>query len=223
MGRALVAFVGISVVHLAAQLAAPDGAAAAATQILLMPLLAWVLAAGTRAPRGRLVRWTFVALVFSWLGDTLPKLAGGDASFLLMVGAFLVAQLAYCAAFLPLWRASIVGRLPLLLLPYAAVLVTLVALCGRGAGGLLLPVVVYGLALTAMAVLATGLGWGAGVGGAIFLASDSLIALHAFADVSLPAQGFWVMLTYLVGQGLLVLAVVSHSTVAARAWGRLRP
>lgn len=217
MVLALVAFVGISIVHLAAQLAAPDGPVAPATQVVLMPLLAWVLLAGTRAPRGRLVRLALVALGFSWLGDTLPKLASGDAGFLLMVGGFLLAQVAYGAAFLPSWRASLVARAPLLLIPYAAVLVTLVALCWRGAGGLLLPVVVYGLALTTMAVLATGLGWQAGVGGAVFLVSDSLIALHAFASLDLPAQGFWVMLTYIVGQALLVLGVAGSTAPSRRA------
>jgi hypothetical protein len=59
-----------------------------------------------------------------------------------------------------------------------------------------------------MAVLATGLGWVAGIGGALFFLSDSFIALRAFADVTLPAHGFWVMLTYILGQTLLVLAVV---------------
>ena len=65
------------------------------------------------------------------------------------------------------------------------------------------------LPVVTMAVLATGLGWVAGIGGALFFVSDSLIALRAFADVTLPAHGFWVMLTYIVGQTLLVLAVVS--------------
>ncbi len=208
MALALLALVGVTAVHLVAQLAAPDGPVAATTQVLLMPLLGWALIAGTRPPRGRLVRLTLLALGFSWLGDSLPRLASGDTGFLVMVGCFLLAQLAYIVAFLPRWRASLVGRAPLLLIPYAAVLVTLVTLCARGAGSLLVPVMVYGIALTSMAVLATGLGRWAGVGGAAFLVSDSLIALHAFASISVPAHGFWVMLTYVVGQALIVLGVV---------------
>ena len=41
----------------------------------------------------------------------------------------------------------------------------------------------------------------------MFLVSDALIALRAFADVELPAHSFWVMLTYVFGQALLVAAV----------------
>jgi uncharacterized membrane protein YhhN len=208
MGPAVAALVAVSVVHLGAQLIDPDGVIAPLTQVLLMPALAWVLVSRTRSPRPRLARLTLVALGFSWLGDTLPRFAPEDAGFLVMVGCFLLAQLTYAVAFLPHWRASIVRRSPLLLLPYAAGLARLVAVSHARAGSLIVPLVFYGLALGAMAVLATGLGWVAGIGGALFFASDSLIALRAFADVTLPGHGFWVMLTYVVGQSLLVLAVV---------------
>ena len=84
----------------------------------------------------------------------------------------------------------------------------LVWLCADEAGALLAPVVVYGVALATMAVLSTGLGRLGGLGGAIFLLSDSLIAIGAFTDIDIPGRGFWVMLTYVVGQALLSLAVV---------------
>jgi uncharacterized membrane protein YhhN len=205
---ALVALAAVSAVHLGAQLVDPDGIIAPLTQVLLMPVLAWVLVSGVSSTRPRLVRLTLLALGFSWLGDTLPRFASEDAGFLLMVGCFLLAQLTYAVAFLPYWRASIVRRSPILLVPYAAGLARLVAVTHVRAGSLLVPLVFYGLALGTMAVLATGLGWVAGIGGALFFLSDSLIALRAFADVTLPAHGFWVMLTYILGQILLVLAVV---------------
>ena len=94
-------------------------------------------------------------------------------------------------------------------------------LCRDGAGALLVPVVVYGVALTAMAVLATGMGRAAGVGGAVFMLSDSLIALRAFADVDLPAHSFWVMLTYVVGQALLVAAVIARVSRVAPGSDRI--
>lgn len=210
--RAAPWLVGLTVVlalHLVAQLASA-GLLASATQVLLMPLLAAALVAGTSAPRGRLVLVVLVALFFSWLGDTLPRLADDDIGFLLMVGSFLLAQIAYVVAFWPYRRSSLLSR-PVTLLPYVVVLVVLVLLCREQAGALLAPVVVYGVALVSMAVLATGLGPVAGVGGAIFLVSDALIALDAFAGVAVPASGFWVMLTYVVGQGLLVRAVQQRS------------
>lgn len=202
----------LTLVHLAAHLGGADRLADA-TQWLLMPALAAVLAVATRPARtgrsrSRLVRVVLLALGFSWLGDALPDLAAGDTAFLLMVGGFLLAQTTYVVAFWPYRRRGALGR-PLLLVPYAAALVALLALCVPHAGPLAGPVVVYGAVLTAMAVTATGLGPLGVVGGAVFLVSDALIALDAFVPgATLPRHGFAVMLTYVVGQTLLVLAVL---------------
>lgn len=216
MRPALAALAAVTVVHLASQLVEPEALWADATQVLLMPLLALVLLTGTTSPRSRLVRLVLVALVFSWLGDTVPRFLDGDAGFLAMVGCFLLAQLAYVVAFWPWRHRSVAARWPLLA-PYVLALLVLLVLVGREAGALLAPVVVYGTALTAMAVLATGLGRVAGVGGAIFMVSDSLIALEAFADLELPAHGFWVMLTYVLGQALLVKGVLDVAGSEGRA------
>ena len=86
------ALAGVVVVHLAAQLVGAGGLADP-TQVLLMPLLAGVLWCETSAPRSRLVTLTLLALGLSWLGDSVPRLASGDAAFLLMVGFFLLAGL----------------------------------------------------------------------------------------------------------------------------------
>jgi len=212
MRPALVCLAAMTSLHLCAQLAAPRGVLAGVTQMLLMPLVAAVLLAGVRRPLDRLAGIVLMALFFSWLGDTLPGLAGGetDTAFLLMVGCFLLAQIAYVVAFWPDRSRSVLTR-PALVAPYLLTLVVLVALCLEEAGALLVPVVVYGAALTLMALLATGLGRVAGWGGIVFMASDSLIALRAFADVELPAHSFWVMLTYVAGQTLLVWGVIGRS------------
>ncbi|WP_407636048.1 lysoplasmalogenase family protein [Paeniglutamicibacter gangotriensis] len=83
--------------------------------------------------------------------------------------------------------------------------------CGPGAGALLIPVVIYGLALVLMAMLSTGLGELAGVGGAIFLISDGLIALRSFTTMELPGASFWIMLSYVVGQGLIAMEVIQRT------------
>jgi uncharacterized membrane protein YhhN len=209
-------FVVLVLVHLTTLLVGAD-ALDRVSQWTLMPALAAVVLTATRWPRGHLVTWVLVALGFSWLGDLVPSLVGDDAAFLVMVGFFLLAQTAYIVAFTPSVRALIVFRRPILLLPYGGVLVALVALCAPGAGSLLVPVAVYGGALTAMAVLATGLGRVAAIGGAVFLVSDALIAVEAFVPSwELAGQGFWVMLTYTVGQGLIASAVVARN-IAERA------
>lgn len=205
MVAALAVLAAISVVHLGAQLLGASGVSSS-TQVLLMPVLALALWWGTRAPRSRLVRCTLVALALSWLGDTLPRFLDGDAAFLSMVGAFLLAQVVYVIAFAPRWRSSVL-RKPLLALLYAVVAVLVIVLTAPVAGPLLPAVVVYAVALCAMAVLATGLGRRAAIGGVVFVVSDALIALNSFDVLTLPAQGFWVMATYILAQVLLVLAV----------------
>lgn len=198
----------VTAVHLLAQLIGSSGLTDI-TQVLLMPLLAGVLWWQTSAPRGRLVSLTLAALGLSWLGDSAPKLTGGDPAFLLMVGFFLLAQISYIVAFLPYRRRSVLHVDRRWLAAYVAVVVALVAACVGGAANMLVPVLVYGACLGTMAVLSTGLNRVAAVGGAVFLVSDGLIALDAFVPgFGLPAQGFWVMATYVAAQVLLVAGVL---------------
>ncbi len=207
----LFGFLVLSVVHLVAQLV--DGeAVAAGTQMVLMPLLAWLLLVrGVAAPQ-RLVQWALAALFFSWLGDSLPRFATGDTAFLLMVGGFLLAQCCYVVGMWS-WRSRSVLRQPARVAPYAVALVVLLVLLVPGAGVLAPAVVLYGLALTATGVLATGLGRLAGLGGALFMVSDSLIAIAAFRDWELPAHDALVMLTYLLAQLFLVVGVINARSV----------
>lgn len=208
-GRLLLGVLAVvALTHLGAQLTGAAGLADT-TQVLLMPLLAGVLWCETSAPRSRLVTLVLVALGLSWLGDSAPRLASGDAAFLVMVGLFLLAQLAYIVAFLPYRARSVLHvRRPLLLL-YVGAVVALVAACVGGAADLLVPVLAYGACLGTMAVLSTGVNRLTAAGGALFLVSDGLIALDAFAPgFGLPAQGFWVMATYLAAQVLIVAGVL---------------
>ncbi len=214
---AATAYAALVVLHLVALLAGAEEVADV-SQWLLMPALAAVLAAATRWPRGHTVTWALVALGFSWVGDTLPSFVPDDSAFLAMVGGFLLAQTAYVVAFAPSVRSSVAVRRPLALVGYGVVLVGLVGLCAPHAGSLLVPVAVYGGMLTAMAVLSTGLGRVAGIGGAVFLVSDALIALDAFVPGwALPGQSVWVMATYCAGQALLVLGIVRHNRARRRA------
>lgn len=205
---ALFALLGtvLALVHLAAQALHAQGTADL-TQVLLMPALAAVLWTATRAPRPRLVRLALLALALSWAGDTLPRFVDGQAQFLAMLGSFLLAQLVYALAFLPRWRRSVLTRPPRML-PYVAAVVVIVGLCAPAASALLPAVIVYALAICAMAVLATGLGRLGAVGGAVFVVSDALIALNTFEVLALPAHSVWVMATYIAAQVLLVLAVI---------------
>jgi uncharacterized membrane protein YhhN len=209
-GRVALPFTVVAVVHLAAQLAEVS-AVAAATQWLLMPLLALALRLSTGGERPVLL-----ALGFSWLGDTVPAFLSGDARFLTMVALFLCAQVAYIVAFRPDWRRSVL-RGPAVSV-YVAAFAALLVACAPGAGGLLVPVVCYGVCLALMAVLATGVHPLTGLGGAVFLVSDGLIALDAFAGwYAPPVPAFWVMLTYTAGQALIVAGVVRRARTTTTA------
>lgn len=211
----LAGFALVAVVHLVAQLAGSD-AVATTTQVLLMPLLAAVLWCETSSPRSRLVALVLLALGLSWLGDSAPKLTSGDAAFLVMIGFFLLAQVAYIVAFLPFRARSVLQVRRPLLLVYVAAVAALVAACAGGAAGLLVPVLVYGACLGTMAVLATGVNRLTALGGALFLVSDGLIALGAFASgFALPVEGFWVMSTYVAAQVLIVLGVLREQATPA--------
>jgi uncharacterized membrane protein YhhN len=211
------AFAAVALVHLGAQLAG-GGVVADATQVLLVPLLAGVLWCETSAPRGRLTTLVLVALALSWLGDSAPQLVDGDASFLVMVGFFLLAQVAYIAAFLPYRARSVLHVHRVRLVGYLVVVIALVAACAAGAGAMLVPVLLYGGCLGAMAVLSTGVNRFTALGGALFLVSDGLIAVDAFVDgFGLPAQGFLVMATYLAAQALLVAGVLREQAGSSPA------
>ena len=86
-----------------------------------------------------------------------------------MVGFFLLAQVAYIAAFWPFRGRSVLHVHRVRLLGYLAVVVALVAVCAAGAAEMLVPVLVYGACLGTMAVLSTGVNRLTAVGGALFL------------------------------------------------------
>lgn len=209
----LALFTALALAHLAVQLLGFD-AWSRPTQVFLMPALLLVVAAATARPRSRIIILAMVALVFSWLGDTAPAFASKDTAFLLMVGFFLIAQVVYVVAFWPYRADSTLFRRRWALVPYVGFVAVLVWVCAPHAGGLLAPVLLYGLVLGLMAVLATGLGPWVGVGGALFLISDALIALRTFApDWDPPIGGFWVMSTYIAAQTLIVLGLLAREPV----------
>ncbi|MFJ4961928.1 YhhN-like protein [Streptomyces sp. ADI96-02] len=172
---------------------------------LLMPLLA-----GYAAVRGA-PRLLVAALLFGWGGDVL-LLLDSDPAFLLGMGSFAAGHLCYLLL-------SGRGRAPLpAAAGYVLVLsVFLVLIWPDLPGELRVPLAGYSLLLTAMAWRAGALGVRAAVGGGLFLLSDALIATGIAEWPSLPAPGFWVMLTYIAAQGLLTAGVLAAG--AGRAAG----
>ncbi|MFI6420419.1 lysoplasmalogenase [Streptomyces sp. NPDC050842] len=164
---------------------------------LLMPLLAAY--AVTRGAPKLLV----AALLFGWGGDVF-LLSDADWAFLVGMGSFAGGHVCYLILFGRRRTSTLLGA------GYAAALVGTVALLWPDLpADLRIPVAGYSLLLTAMAYRASALGRAAGLGGALFLLSDTLIATGVAEWPQLPAPDFWVMLTYIAAQYLLTVGVLS--------------
>ncbi|MEV0524379.1 lysoplasmalogenase [Streptomyces sp. NPDC050439] len=168
---------------------------------LLMPLLAAYVVT-VKGPR-----LLTVALLFGWGGDTL-LLFDADAAFLAGMGSFAAGHVCYLILFKR--HGAPRARGAWLVAAYATALVVTVALLWpdlppdmRG------PVAGYSLLLTAMAFGATRLGVTAAVGGALFLLSDTLIATGVAEWPQAPRPDFWIMLTYIAAQFLLVRGILA--------------
>jgi uncharacterized membrane protein YhhN len=210
----LAVYVVVSLLHLVVLAAGPTWAAMATKPLLLPLLLAWFVRA---TPRGWWRATVGTGLLLSFIGD-IALMGRRDPWFLVGLGAFLVAQVAYAVGFSRDLLRSVVGRRPVLVLPYVAVVVLLVVWLAPDLGELLLPVAVYATAIGIMAVLATGVSPVVAVGALLFVASDALLAATSVAGrLDLPASGLWVMSTYLAGQALIAIGVAARARVATSA------
>ncbi|MBK7276032.1 MAG: lysoplasmalogenase [Betaproteobacteria bacterium] len=184
-------------------------AIASAPWALSMPVLNWIfkplatlVVIAHAWPRGRdapgVRRWVLVGLVFSLGGDV--ALLWPQQGFLPGLVSFLLAHLAYLVAFTRVQR---LAAWPLAFVAYALVAGFILWRLWPGVpAALQIPVVAYVLCLAAMAAQAAVL-WRRGaergarlaLGGALFLASDALLATNKFAG-PLPLASLWILGTY---------------------------
>ena len=157
-------------------------------------------------------RWVLVGLVCSLAGDV--ALLWPQQGFLPGLVSFLLAHLAYLVAFT---RAHRLAARPLMFVIYAAVAAAILAALWPGVPApLRLPVLAYVVGLAAMAAQ-TAVLWRCGVprggvlalGGALFMASDALLAINKFA-VPLPAASLCILAPYWAAQWCIA------SSLAAR-------
>ncbi|GAA1368161.1 lysoplasmalogenase [Streptomyces beijiangensis] len=205
----LCAFVAAALLDLGSLLAGWHAGHLAAKP-LLMPLLA-AYAYTRGAPKLLLA-----ALLFGWGGDTL-LLSSADPAFLAGMACFAAGHVCYLTAF---------GRRrtsPLLGAAYAAALAgTVAALWPDLPPDLRIPVAGYSLLLTAMAYRSSTLGLWGGIGGALFLLSDTLIATDVADWPQPPRPDFWVMATYIAAQTLLARALLARAAPSAQAYRESR-
>ncbi|MFI1974233.1 lysoplasmalogenase [Streptomyces wedmorensis] len=186
----LVAFALAAAVDLGALLAGAELGHQIAKPLLMPLLAAYAVTLGAPKP-------LTAALLFGWGGDVL-LLSDADWAFLAGMGSFAVGHVCYLVLFGRRRTSPALGAL------YAAALAgTVVLLWPDLPADLRIPVAGYSLLLAAMAYRASALGPLAGLGGALFLLSDTLIATDVAGWPQLPVADFWVMLTYIAAQYLL--------------------
>ena len=155
---------------------------------------------GEGMPRQR--RWVLAGLACSLAGDV--ALLWPQQGFLPGLVSFLFAHLAYLMAFT---RSQRLAARPAAFVAYAVVAGAILWQLWPGVPApLRAPVVAYVVCLAAMAAQAAAL-WRSGeargavlaLGGALFVASDALLATNRFA-VALPWASLWILATYWAAQ-----------------------
>lgn len=194
----------VSIVYLVAQVMGADAVTDFVKPLLMPTLLAGFLFALPRV-RSEIAILGSIAIVFSWLGDvTLGSV--GEIWFLVGLGFFLLAHVAYVVLFLRRLRTRPFSPLALI---YVAWWVGLVVVLWPHLGSLLIPVAVYGIVLGAMGAIGLSCNRWIALGGALFVVSDSLLGLNRFhPDFELPFVHVLIMLTYIAAQGLIAYGAV---------------
>ena len=151
------------------------------------------------------------ALVFSTLGDVF-LLSDAELFFMLGLGSFFIAHILYCWIFSAALRREFAFKVNLW--PLSIILTYLIVFLGylwASLGELLIPVVAYAFIISTMLFLAWTWHLSAQkkstfiilMGALLFVVSDSLLAISLFKS-SFYMDHFWVMLTYLAAQFLLI-------------------
>jgi len=202
---AFVPYIVLCVVHFVAIVGHQDVLVAATKPMLMALLLVTFLVAVPRFTMPALLL-TSLALAFSLAGDVSLQ-SPASIGFIIGLAFFLLAHIAYITLFVKIGR----GTLSWFTVLYALWFVALIVILLPGLGSLTVPVIVYGLVLGSMATLATRVSGVMATGGALFLASDTLLALDRFApNITMIFSDELIMGTYMAGEGLLVFGIVRY-------------
>ncbi|WP_347174720.1 lysoplasmalogenase [Polaribacter uvawellassae] len=177
---------------------------------MLLTLLALVYLASVKKP----IFWYVLGMFFSFVGDVLLMFKGANF-FMFGLSAFLFAHVVYIkvvAGFLPnnLSTKKISSAFPFVI--FFGILMYLIF---PNLGGLLIPVVVYGIVISTFGAVAllnyrseksTENLWLC-IGAILFILSDSLIALNKFYEPN-EIYGIAIMVTYILAQFLICKAMI---------------
>lgn len=167
-----------------------------------------------------------IALLFSWIGDVILLFADiAEIYFILGLVAFLISHIAYCVLF----NKQITGEIQINKFLFgigsiiiAFYLVAMVLFLMPDLGDLKIPVIVYAAVISTMLLFAFNgsLIWKKPgslyvfLGAVVFVISDSILAIDKF-HAPIEKSSFFIMLTYLVAQYLLVVGILKLNTKKA--------
>lgn len=166
------------------------------------------------------------ALLFSWIGDVILLFADiAEIYFILGLLSFLIAHLSYSVLF----NKQIIGEIQINKILFAVgslliafYLTAMILVLIPRLGELKIPVIIYAAVISTMLLFAFNgyLIWkkpGAlyiFLGAVAFVASDSILAFDKFY-APIQKSSFFIMLTYLVAQYLIVVGIIKLNTKKA--------
>ncbi len=183
---------------------------------ILIPLLAFGVYFYRKFPTKNML---LAALLFSWIGDVILLFADiSEIYFILGLVAFLTAHVIYCILFNNQTKTQtkknrvVFGVGSLLIALY---LIGMLSVLLPSLGDLKIPVIVYASVISIMLLFAFNgfLVWeNPGnkyifVGAIVFVISDSILAINKFY-APIERSSFFIMLTYLVAQYLIVVGIL---------------
>ena len=204
---AFLPFVAVTALHLVALFLGNEPIPHHTKGWLMATLLVGFLLGQRWSPERRtLLPAMLCGIGFSWVGDT-SLLYGDTTGFLTGLGAFLLAHAAYLFAFFQLPGAR--RPRPLIVVAYLIYFVALLSALGPETNLLLAPVAMYGFVLVMTGMIGSTVNWLAGLGGALFVVSDSVLGANKF----LPGFAMWqvdfvIMIGYTGAQLAIVLGVL---------------
>ncbi len=177
-------------------------------QTIAKPLIIPSLMAYYIAASSSINKLYILALVFSFAGDVL--LLDKTDLFLFGIGAFLITQVLYVYLFSKGLGNSPLAKKIMAFVPFSIFFVVLIRILKPGLEGFLIPVVIYGIAISIFGSISllkylvkkNKVNLNLFIGAVIFIISDSLIALHKFHE----PRSFYpvvIMLTYIIAQYLI--------------------
>jgi uncharacterized membrane protein YhhN len=192
------------------------------TKPFIILLLIGYLVSSLTLVKSKVHKWVIAALVFSWGGDVLLMLEPQNSSFFIYgLVSFLIAHICYIDFFQVVKRKEKIKTNWLFVFLVLIYYVGLIVLLFSHLGELKVPVIIYGAVISTMLALALHMpamkyktaGMNMIIGAALFIVSDSVLAINKFYK-PFEGAGVVIMFTYAFAQLLIVAGVIKYIRVS---------